>query len=67
MKEKKSWQEWRTTLTGAITLIIGALVAFGVLTPEQQTELATQTTSLGEVVGGAIMAISGIINVFRAK
>jgi len=67
MDEKKSWQEWRTTILGVITLIIGVLVGFGVLTPEQQGELQTHVTSLGEIVGSVIIAVSGIINVFRAK
>jgi len=67
MKEKKSWQEWKTTITGVATLLLGVLVAFGVLTPEQTAELNVQIGSLGEVISGAVMAISGIINVFRAK
>lgn len=67
MEEKKSWQEWKTTITGVITLLLGVFVAFGVLTPEQSAELNVQIGSLGEVISGAVMAISGIINVFRAK
>ena len=67
MSEKKSWQEWRTTITGVITLAVGVLVAFGVITPEQSGELSTHVGSLGEVVSGGVIAISGIVNVFRAK
>ena len=67
MAEKKSWQEWRTTILGVLTLVTGVLVSFGVLTPEQSAELSTNATSLGEVISGGVIAISGIINVFRAK
>jgi fumarate reductase subunit D len=67
MAEKKSWQEWKTTIFGVITLVVGMLVAFGVITPEQQGDLNTHVMSLGEVISGAVIAISGIINVFRAK
>lgn len=67
MAEKKSWQEWKTTVVGIITFIIGILVAVGVLTPEQQGELNTHFTSLSEMIPGIVVAISGIINVFRAK
>jgi fumarate reductase subunit D len=67
MEEKKSWQEWKTTILGVITLILGILVSFGVITPEQSSELGIHLGSLGEVISGAIMAVSGLINVFRAK
>ena len=66
-EEKKSYLEWKTTLLGVLTLVLGVLVAFGLVTPEQQAGLSEGFSSLGEVIGGAIMAISGIINVFRAK
>ena len=67
MDEKKSYQEWKTTILGVVTLIFGVLVALGVISAEQSTGLTEGFTSLGEVIGGAIVAISGIINVFRAK
>ena len=67
MSEKKSYQEWKTTILGVLTLILGVLVAFGIVTPEQQSGLGEGFTSLGEIVGGLIVAVSGIINVFRAK
>jgi uncharacterized membrane protein HdeD (DUF308 family) len=67
MAEKKSWQEWKTTITGVITLGLGILVAFSVITPEQSGELSLHVGSLGEVISGLIIAVSGIINVFRAK
>lgn len=55
-----------TTITGVITLIISILVGFGVLTPEQSTELQTQATTLinaGVAIWGAI---SAIILIFKA-
>ena len=67
MEGKKNWQEWKTTILGVVTLIVGVLVSFGVLTPEQSSELSTHIGSLGEVISGAVIAISGIINVFRAS
>jgi len=67
MESKKSYQEWKTSLLGVLTLVLGVLVAFGIVTPEQQAGLGEGFTSLGEIIGGAIVAISGIINVFRAK
>ena len=65
--EKKNYQEWKTTILGVVTLILGVLVALGVIVPEQQGELQASFTSLGEVIGGAIGVISGFINVFRAS
>ena len=67
MKEKKSWQEWRTTLVGGLTIVASILVFTGVLTPEEQGELNQQGITLIDAVGGIIVAISGIINIFRAK
>lgn len=67
MKEKKSWQEWKTTIVGVVTFAIGILVAVGILTPADQTELNASITSISEVIPGLVVAISGIINVFRAR
>lgn len=64
---KKSWQEWRTTIVGVITFVLGILVAVGVFTPEDQAALNTSVLSISEVIPGLVVAISGIINVFRAK
>lgn len=67
MKEKKSWQEWKTTILGVVALGFSALVFFGVVTPEQQAEASQHVTSLGEAVSAIVIAVSGLINVFRAK
>lgn len=67
MKEKKSWEEWRTTILGVITLITGILVSFSILTPDQSAELNLHLGSIGEVISGLVISVSGIINVFRAR
>jgi len=67
MAEKKSYQEWKTTVLGVITLVFGVLVGFGLITPEQQSAGIEGFTSLGEAIGGVIIAVSGLINVFRAS
>lgn len=67
MKEKKSWQEWRTTLVGALTIIGSALVLFGVIGAEENAELQTHTIGFLDAIGAGIIAISGVINIFRAK
>lgn len=67
MAEKKSWQEWKTTIVGVITFAIGILVAVGILTPADQEALNQSFTSISELIPGLVVAISGIINVFRAR
>jgi len=49
-----------TTITGIVTLIISILVGFGILTPEQSTELQTHATVLinsGVAIWGAVTAV----------
>lgn len=65
--EKKSWQEWKTTIMGVAAIVFSGLVLFGVVTPDQQVHATEHFTSLGEAVTAAIVAVSGIINIFRAK
>ena len=67
MEEKKSWQEWKTTIVGVLTLVSGMLVTFGVLTPDQSAEIGIHLGSVSEVISGLVIAVSGLINVFRAK
>jgi len=67
MAEKKSWQEWKTTIFGVLSLVGGILVALGQITPEQSADLTANLTSLSEVITVGVMAIGGIINIFRAK
>jgi len=67
MAEKKSWQEWKTTIFGVLSLVGGILVALGQITPEQSADLTANLTSLSEVITGGVMAIGGIITIFPAK
>lgn len=67
MVEKKSYLEWKTSVLGVLTLVFGVLLAFGIITPEQQQGLSEGVSQLGEQIGGIIVAISGVINIFRAK
>lgn len=56
-----------TTITGVITLVITLLVGFGVITPEQSTELNTHSLTLVNAVVAGWGAVSGIILIFKAK
>jgi hypothetical protein len=56
-----------TTITGIITLLLAVLVSFGVLTPEQSTELNSQALVIIQAVTGVWGAISAIILIFKAK
>jgi len=56
-----------TTIAGVITLLITLLVGFGVITPEQSTEITTQTNVLITVVPQAVSAIAALILIFKAK
>lgn len=56
-----------TTITGIITLLLSVLVGFGVLTPEQSTELNSQALIVIQAVTGIWGAIAAIILVFKAK
>lgn len=55
-----------TTITGIITLILSILVGFGVITPEQQTELAANAMVIVNAVVGIWGAITAIILMFKA-
>lgn len=56
-----------TTITGIITLLLAVLVSFGVLTPEQSTELNSQALVIIQAVTGVWGAVSAIILIFKAK
>lgn len=55
-----------TTITGIITLILSILVGFGVITPEQQTELAANAMLIVNAVVGIWGAITAIILMFKS-
>ena len=56
-----------TTITGVITLLITILVGFGVIKPEQSTEVQTHALSIIDAVVIIWGAISGLILMFKAK
>jgi len=56
-----------TTIAGIITLAITILVALGVFTPEQATEVTEQTNILLTAIPQAVAAIAALILIFRAK
>jgi uncharacterized membrane protein len=55
-----------TTVTGIITLLLSVLVGFGVITPEQSTELNTHALTIVNAVTGVWGAITAIILMFKA-
>ena len=54
-----------STITGILTLLLAVLVGFGVLTPEQSTELQQQAMTILQAVVGVIGAIQAIILIFK--
>ena len=56
-----------TIITGIITLFLSVLVGFGVLTPEQSTELNSQALIIIQAVSGIWGAITAVILIFKAK
>lgn len=66
-KEAGGTRNLVTTITGIITLLLAVLVSFGVLTPEQSTELNSQALVIIQAVTGIWGAISAIILIFKAK
>jgi len=66
-KEAGGTRNLVTTITGIITLLLAVLVSFGVLTPEQSTELNSQALVIIQAVTGVWGAISAIILIFKAK
>lgn len=66
-KEAGGTRNLVTTITGIITLLLAVLVSFGVLTPEQSTELNSQALVIIQAVTGIWGAVSAIILIFKAK
>lgn len=56
-----------TTITGIITLILSILMGFGVITPEQQSELAQHAMVIVNAVVGVWGAVAAIILMFKSK
>ena len=57
-------KSWKTTVLGAASLIISALVAFGVFSPEDSVGANQIIVSMVENIGSLITAIVGIIAMF---
>lgn len=58
---------WKTTLTGIILAISVLLTTIGVFTPEQATEVQTQSGVIFTAITNIIGGISALILIFKAK
>ena len=58
------FKSWKTTILGAASLIISALVAFGVFSPEDSVGANQIIISMVENIGALITAIVGVIALF---
>jgi len=56
-----------TTISGIITLVLAVLVALGVLTPEQSTEVGQHAMAILQAVVAIWSAIAGLVLIFKAK
>ena len=56
-----------TTIAGVVTLVITLLVGFGVITPEQSTEITAQTNVLITAIPQVVSAVAALILIFKAK
>lgn len=56
-----------TTISGIVTLIITLLVTFGVLTPQQASDITVQTSGLLIAVPQVISYVAALILIFKAK
>ena len=56
-----------TTITGILTAILSVLVFFGVITPEQSSELGSHAITVINAVIGIYGAVVAIILMFKAK
>ena len=56
-----------TTITGIITLVLAVLVGFGIITPEQQTQLSANIMIIVQAVVGVWGAVTAIILMFKAQ
>lgn len=63
----KAVSEWKTTAIGAITALLSILVAFGVFSTSESTEIKGYFNGLiehGEALWGII---AGLVLIFKAK
>jgi len=64
---KTIFTNWKTSLMGLITIVISSLVLFGVVTPEQSTDITGYTTSIINSVALIVSNIAGLVLIFKAK
>ena len=55
-----------TTILGILGLVASILVGFGVVTPEQSTELTTQGTTIINAGFAIYTAVLSLISIFKA-
>lgn len=60
-------EHWKTTLTGIILAVTVLLSSLGVLTPEQTTEVQTQSGVILAAVSNIIGAVAALVLMFKAK
>jgi hypothetical protein len=64
---KTIFTNWKTSLIGLVTIVISSLVLFGVVTPEQSTDITGHTTSIINSVALIVSNIAGLVLIFKAK
>ena len=57
-------KSWKTTVLGAVSLIVSGLVAFGVFSPTDGVDANQIVVSMVENVGALITGILGVIALF---
>ena len=60
-------QQWRSTITGIITVILSILVGFGILSTEDSEQVTSLTQQLIEGLLGAVGGAAGIYQIFWQK
>jgi hypothetical protein len=60
-------EDWATTLTGIILLVVTVLAGFGLLTPEQSTGVQTQAGVIMTAISQIVAAIGALVLMFTKK
>jgi len=64
---KTIFTNWKTSLIGLITIVISSLVLFGVITPEQSSDITEHSNSIINSVALIVSNIAGLVLIFKAK
>jgi amino acid transporter len=64
---KTIFTNWKTSLIGLITIVISSLVLFGVVTPEQSSDITEHSNSIINSVALIVSNIAGMVLIFKAK